>query len=261
MEWFPKLFSHKKQSMLSDKIALAVLDMAGTTVVDNGEIEDCFLEACQQTGLNVTREQINSMMGWSKIAVFQTFWRRKLGAEHPDLEDKVEESYNAFRDLLEAHYESAELFPTEGALETMAWLRKNGVKVVLNTGFYREVTDIILEKLGWDEGLDENHVAIGQSVIDMSITSDEVEKGRPHAYMIYKAMKQFGITDPKKVLKVGDTPVDLAEGKTAKCLFSLAVTNGSHTEAELSRLNNDGLLPTLGHLRGFLEEKLGLSNA
>jgi phosphonatase-like hydrolase len=246
--------------MLSDKIELVVLDMAGTTVVDNGEIEDCFLEACQQTGLNVTREQINSMMGWSKITVFQTFWRRKLGADHPDLDDNVEESYNAFRDLLEAHYESTDQFPTVGAVETMAWLRQNGVKVVLNTGFYREVTDIILEKLGWDEGLDENHVAIGQSVIDMSITSDEVEKGRPHALMIHKAMKQFGITDSKKVVKVGDTPVDIAEGKTAKCLFSLAVTNGSHTEAELIRLNHDGLLPTLGHLRGFLEQKLNLAN-
>jgi phosphoglycolate phosphatase-like HAD superfamily hydrolase len=94
----------------------------------------------------------------------------------------------------------------------------------------------------------------------MSITSDEVEKGRPHALMIHKAMKQFGITDSKKVVKVGDTPVDIAEGKTAKCLFSLAVTNGSHTEAELIRLNHDGLLPTLGHLRGFLEQKLNLAN-
>lgn len=247
--------------MLSDKISLVVFDMAGTTMVDNGEIEDCFYEACLQNGLKVSREQINAMMGWSKIVVFQTFWKKKLGADHPDLDDKVEESYNTFRDLLEAHYENTDQHPTEGAVDTINWLRENGVKVALTTGFYRVVTDIILEKLGWDEGLDENYVSTGNSFIDMSITSDEVAKGRPQPFMIQKAMKQFGITDPKKVVKVGDTPVDLAAGRNAKCLFSLAVTNGSHTEAELSPLDNDGLLPTLGHLKGFLEEKLELANA
>ncbi|MCF8465212.1 MAG: HAD hydrolase-like protein [Flavobacteriales bacterium] len=247
--------------MLSDKISLVVFDMAGTTMVDNGEIEDCFLEACVQNGLNVTRPQINAMMGWSKIAVFQTFWRKKLGENHPDLEDKVEESFYTFKDLLEAHYENTKQHPTEGAVEVINWLRKNGVKVVLNTGFYREVTDIILENLGWDEGLDENYVSTGDSFIDMSITSDEVAKGRPHPFMIHKAMKQFGITDPKKVVKIGDTPVDLAEGRNAKCLFSLGVTNGSHTKAELDRLDNDGLLPTVGHLKGYLIEKLKLENA
>lgn len=247
--------------MLSDKISLVVFDMAGTTMVDNGEIEDCFYEACLQNGLKVSREQINAMMGWSKIVVFQTFWKKKLGADHPDLDDKVEESYNTFRDLLEAHYENTDQHPTEGAVDTINWLRENGVKVALTTGFYRVVTDIILEKLGWDEGLDENYVSAGNSFIDMSITSDEVAKGRPQPFMIQKAMKQFGITDPKKVVKVGDTPVDLAAGRNAKCLFSLAVTNGSHTEAELSPLDNDGLLPTLGHLKGFLEEKLELANA
>lgn len=261
MNDYQNYFRTKIKHMLSDKISLVVFDMAGTTMVDNGEIEDCFLEACVQNGLNVSRAQINAMMGWSKIVVFQTFWKKKLGENHPDLEDKVEESYNTFRDLLEAHYEETDQHPTVGALETMAWLRDNGVKVALTTGFYREVTDIILEKLGWDEGLDENYVSTGSSIIDMSITSDEVQKGRPHPFMIQKAMKQFGITDPKKVVKIGDTPVDLAAGRNAKCLYSLAVTNGSHTEAELSRLDNDGLLPTVGHLKGFLIEKLGLKNA
>jgi phosphonatase-like hydrolase len=247
--------------MLSDKISLVVFGMAGTTMVDNGEIEQCFLEACSQNGLNVSRAQIKSMMGWSKIMVFQTFWRKKLGSDHPDLDDKVEESYNTFCDLLEAHYENNPQFPTEGALEVFEWLRDNGVKVAVTTGFYREVTDIILEKLGWDEGLDENYVSTGDSIIDMSIASDEVQKGRPHPFLIQKAMKQFGILDPKKVVKVGHTPVELAAGKNAKCLLSLAVTNGSHTEADLLRSDNDGLLPSLAHLKGFLEKKLDLAGA
>jgi phosphonatase-like hydrolase len=246
---------------ISKHISLVVFDMAGTTFVDRGEIEDCFLEACQRSGLDVTGAQINGMMGWSKIVVFQTFWKEKLGEHHPDLDAKVKESYDLFREILENFYRNETLYPTEGTLEVIQWLRESGVKVVLNTGFYRVVTDIILAKLGWDKGLNAQYVAEGDSFMDMSITSDEVEKGRPHAFMIEKAMRQFGITDPKRVVKVGDTPVDLGEGRSANCLFSLAVTNGSHTKEELELCDNDGLLSTTGHLKGFLQERFALTNA
>ena len=235
--------------------------MAGTSLYDQGEVEDCFAEACKRTGLDVSRDRINAMMGWSKIVVFQTFWKEKLGEDHLDFDAKVRESYDVFREVLENYYRSNELRPTEGAVQTINWLRANGVKVVLNTGFYRVVTDIILQKLGWDKGLNADRVAEGDSFIDMSIASDDVEKGRPFPFMIQRAMQQFGITDPKRVVKVGDTPVDLEEGRQAGCLFSLAVTNGSHTEAELSPLDSDGLLPTLGHLKPFLIEQFELASA
>lgn len=244
---------------ISDHISLVVFDMAGTTIVDRGEVKDCFLGACQQSGLDVTGAQINAMMGWSKVVVFQTFWQEKLGEHHPDLDAKVKESYDLFRQILENFYRNATLHPTEGAVETINWLRANGVKVVLNTGFYRAVTDIILAKLGWDIGLNADRVAQGESFIDMSITSDEVEKGRPHPFMIRKAMAQFGITDPKRVVKVGDTPVDLKEGCQTGCLFSFAVTNGSHSREELEAYDNDGLLPTVGHLKEALIAELKMS--
>jgi phosphonatase-like hydrolase len=246
---------------ISEHISLVVFDMAGTSLFDKGEVEDCFMEACERTGLEVSRERINAMMGWSKIVVFQTFWKEKLGTDHPDLDTKVHESYDVFRGVLENYYRENALRPTEGAVEVINWLRANGVKVVLNTGFYRVVTDIILAKLGWDKGLNADRVAEGDAFIDMSIASDDVEKGRPHPFMIRKAMQQFGITDPKRVVKVGDTPVDLEEGRQAECLLSLAVTNGSHTEAELSPLDNDGLLSTLGHLKPFLIEQFEFAKA
>jgi phosphonatase-like hydrolase len=238
--------------MLSDKISLVVLDMMGTTIVDKGEIDKCMQDACQQNGLNVGLPQIKSMAGWSKMNVLQTLWRKKLGAEHPDLDDKVEETYYSFCDMLEAFLDSAEFEPTEGAEDTISWLRDNGVKVALTTGLHREAADVILENLGWDEGLDADHVSIGQSVVDMTICSDEVVKGRPQPFLILKAMKQFAITDSKKVINIGDSQVDISTGKNAKCLMSLAVTNGAQGEDVLRRLEHDGLLPTLGHLKPFL---------
>lgn len=126
----------------------------------------------------------------------------------------------------------------------------------MNTGFYREVTDIILDKLGWPSGLDQAYIGGPGSVIDFSITSDQVSQGRPAPFMIQKAMTVFGVVDPKQVVKVGDTPVDLAEGINAGCVLSLAVTNGTHSRAELERLPNDGLLDSLLDLPDLLEPLL-----
>jgi len=70
--------------------------------------------------------------------------------------------------------------------------------------------------------------------------------------MIRAAMAYFGIDNPKNVVKIGDTPVDLLEGRNADCLMSLAVTNGTHTFEQLSVFDNDGLLKSLRYLPEFL---------
>lgn len=78
------------------KIKLAVFDMAGTTVRDEREVEKCFFEAIQATNLSISTEKINSMMGWSKILVFETIWREELGEDHPEYSAKVKASYDFF---------------------------------------------------------------------------------------------------------------------------------------------------------------------
>jgi phosphonatase-like hydrolase len=233
-------------------IKIVVFDMAGTTVTDDRSIEDCFYQACLLNGLKVSRKRINALMGYSKRWVFLQFWTEHLGVGHADVRKKVDASYLSFCTLLEDHYRTADITPAPHAEEVFRYLRTRGVKVVLNTGFYRVVTDIILERLGWDVGLDADHVGSLISVIDMSITSDEVRQGRPHPNMIRKAMRQFGVRDPHQVVKVGDTPVDLEEGRNAGCLLSVAVLNGSHTYAELAGCANDALIPDLSYLPDLL---------
>lgn len=226
--------------------------MAGTTVVDDKAIEDCFHQSCAMTGLNVSRKEINALMGYSKRWVFLQFWTEHLGVGHKDITRNVDDSYDLFCSLLEEHYLTADIAAAPHALEVFGYLRLRGVKVVLNTGFYRKVTDIILARLGWDRGLNDNYVGNDFSVIDMSICSDEVKMGRPHPHMIKKAMRQFRIRDPKQVVKVGDTPVDLEEGRNAGCLLTIGVLNGSHTLEELMGLDHDALLPDLSYLPNLL---------
>lgn len=240
--------------MKNNPLRLVMFDMAGTTVRDNNEVLLCFSEACRQEGIQAPDSRLNALMGVSKLEVFHLLWREQLGVD-ADVEvvvGKAEHSFLVFRHILENYYRLHPVEPTEGALDVFHWLRERDVKIALNTGFYREVTNIILNKLGWLAGLDGDYVGRTGSIIHFSVTSDEVPKGRPAPYMIRKAMSVFGIEDPKQVVKVGDTPVDLAEGRNAGCALSLAVTNGTHSREELAVLDNDGLLPSLRTLPEIL---------
>lgn len=231
-------------------IQLVVFDMAGTTVKDAHEVLACFLDAAESTGLAVGVEQVNPLMGWPKRRVFQTLWGQQIGEQHPDYETAVEQSFQRFRDVLEHHYQTQPIEPTEGCLEVFAWLRSHQIKIALNTGFYREVTDIILNRLGWDLGLDSRYVGTSESMIQASVTPSEIyqQEGRPAPYLIQKAMYLLGIQDPQTVVTVGDTPADLAAGINAHCRWALGVTNGTHTHQALEGHPNHGLLQSLREL-------------
>lgn len=243
-------------------IKLVVFDMAGTTVQDKKEVETCFARACAETGLQVTEDRILALQGYSKIEVFRLLWEERIGRSHPEYDENVIYSYDYFRMILEDHYKASPVRPTEGCLETFDFLRKNEIKIALTTGFYRKVTNIILEKLGWLNGLEFNYVnTSGKSVIDVSIASDEVPKGRPEPFMIQKAMKLLGVSDPFDVINIGDTPSDLKSGVRAGCRLSLGVTNGTHTHEQLQFIQNDGLLNSVNDIIPILKNIGILSEA
>ena len=203
-----------------------------------------------------------ALQGYSKIEVFKLLWEERIGQSHPEYNENVVYSYDYFRMILEDHYKASDVFPTDGCLEIFDYLRKNNIKIALTTGFYRKVTNIILEKLGWLDGLDLNYVNIsGKSVIDVSVASDEVQKGRPEPYMIQKAMKLLGVADPYDVLNIGDTPSDLKSGVRSGCRLSLGVTNGTHSHDQLKFIRNDGLITSLNELRPIVENIIVLNVA
>jgi phosphonatase-like hydrolase len=239
-------------------LQLVVFDMAGTTVRDQHEVEACFAQAAVATGLWAPAARILAVQGQAKRAVFELLWREQLGATVAtnELAARIDHSYQVFREVLEAHYRTAAVVPTEGCLALFAFLKSQGIRIALTTGFYREVTDLILRRLGWDVGLDAQHCGNEHAVIDLSIASDEVSEGRPAPLMIQQAMQVFGITDPQQVINVGDTPSDLESGRRAGCARSLGLTNGTHTREQLAHYPNDGLLASLSELHKLLAAEL-----
>lgn len=240
-------------------IQLVVFDMAGTTVTDHHEVEQCFARAAVETGLQVSDERILAMQGLAKRYVFETLWRERLGEDHPHLKPQVDRSYLRFTDILENHYLTHDITPTEGCLDAFAFLRERHIAIALTTGFYRKVTDIILGKLGWLDGLDEQYMGNATTVIQLSIASDEVAKGRPYPLMIQKAMRVLGVTDAKTVANIGDTPSDLLSGRAAGVGLNLGVTNGTHTQDQLSDYASNKLLGSLAELPALISERLDMA--
>ena len=52
---------------------LVVLDLAGTTVKDNGEVVDAFVNGLAEHGIYVTSEQVNAVRGASNRQAVQQF--------------------------------------------------------------------------------------------------------------------------------------------------------------------------------------------
>ena len=236
-------------------IELVVFDMAGTTVTDHHEVERCFKLAATETGLFTSDERILAMQGLAKRYVFSTLWKEQLGELHPDVPTHVDVSYAVFQRILENHYRTKGATTTEGCLETFAYLRDRGIAIALTTGFYRVVTDIILEKLGWLGGLNAQRQGTADSIIQLSITSDEVERGRPYPFMIERAMQILGVSNPKTVVNIGDTPSDLLSGRAAGVALNLGVTNGTHSKDQLEAYPNDFLIGSLAELPALIASR------
>lgn len=226
-----------------NKYSLVVFDIAGTTVRDKGNIAEAFMRAFQQFDIEVPEEEVNKVMGWRKIDAIQLLLSKYHPAEEKINQVLVDQIHDVFIDNMVTFYErDEELQPLQHAEELFTALKERNIKVALNTGFTRRITDVILKKLDWDES----------SLIDYVITSDEVPEGRPYPFMIQQLMQNSGITDASQVIKVGDTEVDVQEGRNAGCGLVVSVTTGAYTKEQLQAYQPDHIIDSLSELPGLI---------
>ena len=221
------------------KTALVVFDMAGTTVHDDDAVNICLKQALESAGIMVSRSEINEVMGEPKpVAIAKLVSRLRAVQAHTSDRDVIE-IHERFKTLMLAHYrEAPEVRPAEGAADVFRELQASGVRVALDTGFSRVIVDAILKRLGW----------LGNELVDATVASDEVLRGRPHADLIERAMRLTDVSDAKSVAKVGDTPADLLSGHAAGCGWIVGVTTGSHTRAQLEPYPHTHLIERLHEL-------------
>lgn len=225
-------------------IELVVFDIAGTTVRDKGSVADAFMEAAASFGVQVPLEEVNKVMGFRKKEAIRILLDKFYLERKEDIEVLIEKIHDAFtRSMIQFYEQDTTLAPLPYVEATFAWLKARGIKIALNTGFTRPITDAILKRLEWDK----------QGVLDMVITSDEVPEGRPHPYMIAAIMEQLGVSDPGQVAKVGDTEVDVEEGRNAACGLVVSVTTGAYTRSQLEQYKPDTIIDSLAEFPPLIQ--------
>ena len=225
---------------MKNNFKLAVLDIAGTTVVDKDFVAISFVQAFIHFGVDLAIEEINPLMGFKKTEAIATVLKEK-NIEVTD--DKVKHIHDMFvTEMIKFYSNSPEVEPIEGAEDFFLFLKSKDIVVALDSGFPRVIVDVILDRLQWLE----------KGFVDFYIASDEVEKGRPFPFMINELMKKAGVSDTKSVIKVGDTMVDIQEGFMSGCGLVAAVTTGAYSRSELEVYSPHYIVDSLKELEQYI---------
>jgi len=226
------------------QIQLVVFDLAGTTVKDNRDVHRVLKHVLAEYNVHITLKDANEVMGLPKPVAIRELINKRGSDTHVTADDFVEEIHNQFvREMIFFYETNPSVGEKEGVTETFQKLRERGIKVGVDTGFSRQIIQPLLARLGWKE----------KSLIDYSVTSDEVSRGRPFPDLILELMKQAGITDARRVMKVGDTASDIQEGKAAGCGITVGITTGAFTVAELMKENPTHLARSVSEILNMID--------
>ncbi|MFD6394289.1 phosphonatase-like hydrolase [Nocardia sp. NPDC055029] len=205
--------------MPDNRIQLAVLDMAGTTVADGGLVLRAFEVAATAAGIDTegprrdeARRYVVDTMGQSKIEVF----RALLGDENAAKAGNL-----AFEAAYDALIDEADIAPVPGAVEAITALRAAGVRVALTTGFSRGTQDKLLAALGWAD------------LVDLTLAPSDAGRGRPYPDMVLTAALRLGVDAVDRIAVLGDTTSDIATGLAAGAGIVAGTLTGAHTADQL----------------------------
>ncbi len=207
--------------------------MAGTTVNEDNVVYKTLRKAVNEAGYDFTLDQVLlEGAGKEKLQAIKSILQVYAQNSDAALADRI---YAKFVDYLDEAYDTISISQQPHATELFHALRKMGILVVLNTGYNYKTAASLVDKLGWLAGKD----------YDGLITASDVQHNRPQPDMILLAMERFHITNPQQVVKVGDSIIDIEEGKNAGCRLNIGITTGAHTHSQLLTGNPDYIINDL----------------
>ena len=215
-------------------VRLAVLDMAGTTVSDDGVVLAAFAGALSAAGWSPGRiadeatEYVVASMGRSKQEVFTEL----LGGDTA----RAHEATAAFEEHYERAVAAGRISALPGSEETFARLREHGIRICLTTGFAPRTRDAIIRSLGWT------------STVDLALSPADAGRGRPWPDMVLTALIRLEIDDVRHVAVAGDTVHDLLAGWRAGASVVAGVLTGAHDRELLATAPHTHLLDSIAEL-------------
>lgn len=232
---------HETTNHETPTFALAVLDMAGTTVADDGLVVRAFtaaLDDLQVAEADRPRMQryVLDTMGQSKIDVFRALFAAEVQAQQANA---------AFAAAYDRLIDSGAAEPLPGAEDTVRALREAGVKVALTTGFAAGTRDRLLAALGWTD------------LADLALCPTDAGRGRPYPDMVLTAVLRLQIDDVRTVAVAGDTASDITSGLRAGATVAAGVLTGAHDAAALTTAGATHVLASVTDLPGVLGLPVG----
>lgn len=222
------------------KIELVIFDMAGTVVDEGNVVYKTLQKAINKKGYDLTLDFVLEFgAGKEKHQAIKDILK-EMDVKNSEQEANV--IFDDFRDMLSNAYNKLEASSYDGVEDLIQVLKKADIKVALNTGYDKKTAQSLLDKMGWKLGVH----------YDVLVTADDVKKGRPNPDMIFEAMKILNIKDSEKVLKAGDSIIDIEEGKNASCGMTVGVTTGAHTGEQLVSANPTFVVNSLTELKKIL---------
>jgi phosphoglycolate phosphatase len=211
------------------RITVACLDMAGTTVRDDGTVMEAFTAAITEQNLSPdaydqAMAAVKSSMGQSKIEVF----RRILGDEAA-----ARKANSSFEDHYAAAVRGGAIAPVPGAEDTLMRLRDAGIRICLATGFSPATRDAIIDELAWG------------GLIDLALSPADAGRGRPWPDLPLTALLKLRGGAVSELAVAGDTASDVESGLRAGAAIVAGVLTGADSRADLERAGAPLIVETI----------------
>ena len=195
------------------RVQAVVFDWAGT-IVDFGSRAPmgAFVQLFQDFGIDITIEQARGPMGaakWDHIHALCSLpevaaqWERRYG--RPVATSDIDHLYEVFTPMnAQVVGDFADFIP--GALDVVAGLRADGIRIGSTTGYNRPIMDV-LQPIAAQAGYAPDNI----------VCAGDLAAGRPSPLMMYRCFADLGVWPAATVVKVDDTGVGIAEGLNAGC--------------------------------------------
>ena len=191
-----------------ERITGVVLDWAGT-LVDHGSLApaEAFVEAFAALGIEAGIEAARAPMGLPKrehvarmfaVPDIARQWRERHGGA-PD-EAAIDRVHVGFVPA-SARAAAARATLVPGALDALEWLASRGLRIGTTTGYARSTMAAVLPE-----------VARQGFRPELVVCADDLPRGRPGPFGMYRCFAELSLHPPATVLKIDDTAPGLAEG-------------------------------------------------
>ncbi|MBU2267753.1 MAG: HAD hydrolase-like protein, partial [Bacteroidetes bacterium] len=133
-------------------IKLVVLDMAGTTLKDDQNVAQAFHEAMKIQGYDIPFQKINPLMGFKKTEAIMMMLKEYETESERITTTLIDIIHEDFIEIMIEFYEhSSDICALPGVEETMEIIKSKGIKIGVDTGFSKQVAELIVKRLGWRE--------------------------------------------------------------------------------------------------------------